>query len=115
MTDEFNNLVDAIPNEAMILDSLLTPAKAALILGISKKLLHELCRQRKLEYVQIGSRRRFTQEQLQAFIDSQTVKSPGIDKKPQKRLPCPSKGGEKRKSVGLSRNDLRKEIRSLCR
>ncbi len=108
MTAEFNNFTGAIPNEAMILDCLLTPAKAARILGISKKLLHELCRQRKLEYVQIGSRRRFTQTQLQAFIDSQTIKSPAIDKKPSKRLDCPRKGGEK--SFGNGAN-LRKEMK----
>ena len=108
MTAEFNNFTGAIPNEAMILDCLLTPAKAARILGISKKLLHELCRQRKLEYVQIGSRRRFTQEQLQAFIDSQTIRQPAIDKKPSKRLDCPRKGGEK--SFGNGAN-LRKEMK----
>ncbi len=84
-------------------------------LGITVKMVHQLCREHKLQYVQINQKeRRFTEEQIQEYVDSQSVGKPVIDKKPCKRLPCPSKGGEKEKSLGCSRNDLREEIRSLC-
>ena len=69
-----------------------------------------------MEFVWVNNKeRRFTEEQIKTYIKFQTVRKPMIDKEPRKRLPSPSKGGEKGKSLGLSRNDLRKEIRSLCR
>ena len=99
-----------------MIDHLLRPQQVAQSLGITVKMVHQLCRERKLRYVQINKKeRRFTEEQIQEYVDSQTVAKPAIDKKPVKRLPCPSKGGEKEKSLGLSRNGLREEIRSLCR
>ena len=98
-----------------MISPLMTPDEAANLLGVSKQMIHQLCREGKLEFIQVNKKeRRFTEEQIQAYIDSQAVKKPVIDKKPRKRLPCPSKGGEREKSVGFSRNDLRKEIRSLC-
>ncbi|MGO9117630.1 MAG: helix-turn-helix domain-containing protein [Desulfomonilaceae bacterium] len=94
---------------------LMKPIQAARVLGVSKPMIDKLCREGKLEYIQINKKeRRFTEDQLNAYIISQTVRKPTIDNKPQKRLPCSSKGGEKEKSVGFSRNDLRKEISSLC-
>jgi excisionase family DNA binding protein len=99
----------------MSISRLLTPDQAASLLQISKQTVHKLCRERKLEYVEVNKKeRRFTEKQIEEYILAQTVKKPGIDNKPRKRLPCPLKGGEKEKSLGCSRNDLRKEIRSLC-
>ncbi len=100
----------------MTLVPLLTPKEAAQMLVTTVKMIHQLCREQKLEYIQINKKeRRFTEQQISAYIDSQTIRKPIIDKKPYKRIPSQPKGGEKGKSVGLSRTDLREEIRSLCR
>lgn len=79
------------------------------MLGISVKMIHQLCRDGKLDYVQINKKeRRFTEEQVQAYIESRTVKKPIIDKCLSKRLPSTSKGGEKSFGNGA---DLRKEMK----
>lgn len=92
-----------------MIDHLLKPQQVAEYLGITVKMVHQLCREHKLPYVKINRKeRRFTEEQVQEYVDSQTVKIPVIDKKPSKRLDCPRKGGEK--SFGNGAN-LRKEMK----
>jgi excisionase family DNA binding protein len=91
--------------------SLLKPNEVAALLSISVKAVHALCRERKLNYIQInGKERRFTEEMVQDFIASRTVEQKRFDKKPAKSLPfSPKKGG---KSSGVSRAQLREEMRS---
>ncbi|MBM4329043.1 MAG: helix-turn-helix domain-containing protein [Deltaproteobacteria bacterium] len=98
---------------------LLTPQQAAEVLAIPLKSLHALCRDGRLAYVRINRRgeRRFTADQLQAFVEGQTVSARNpVDKQPRRALPSPRKGGEKEvvgvEEKGLS--SLRKEIEALC-
>jgi excisionase family DNA binding protein len=87
-------------------------AAVASILGVSTKTVHKLVREGKLGCVQVTSKeRRFTMEQVQEFIErqSQPVR---VDTKPSGPLLSTPKKGGKKKSVGLSRTDLREEIRS---
>jgi excisionase family DNA binding protein len=90
---------------------LLTAEDVAAILGISVKTVHKLVREKKLACVQVTSRdRRFTREQIQEYIQSQST-SVRVDKKPAPAVSShPKKGGTK--SVGCSRTDLREEMRS---
>jgi excisionase family DNA binding protein len=95
-----------------MLTPLLKPDDVASCLGISKKAVDTLCRAGKLSYVRVnGKERRFLEEQVQEYIEAQTVnsKSP-VDKKARKPLPCPPKG---KKSIEGG-TDLGKEIRQLC-
>jgi excisionase family DNA binding protein len=84
------------------------------ILSISTKTVHKLVREKKLACVQVTSReRRFTPEQVQDYIRSQTIEA-RVDKKDPRPVQSPlKKGGAK--SSGLSGTGLSKEIRSLCR
>ncbi len=81
----------------------------AQILRIVPKTVNKLVREGKLGCVQISSReRRFTKEQVQAYIDSRSV-VPKIDKKGALLVKSqPPKGGVK--SIGVSKADLRKEM-----
>jgi excisionase family DNA binding protein len=90
---------------------LLRVTDAASILSISTKTVHKLVREKKLSCVQVTSReRRFTQEQIEEYILSQST-SVRVDKKdPRPVKSHPKKGGAK--SVGCSRTDLREEMRS---
>ncbi len=90
---------------------LLNVKDVAITLGIAPKTVHKLVREGKLACVQVTSRdRRFTIEQVQAYIDAQTVEV-RIDSKNHYRVRShPLKGGEK--SIGVSGTDLRKEMRS---
>jgi hypothetical protein len=92
--------------------TLLGPLDVAAKLNIPVKAVHMFVREGKLACVQVSARvRRFTEEQVQEFIQSQSIPR-RVDKKPRRPLSSPlMKGGDK-KSVGLSRTDLRKEIRS---
>lgn len=98
-----------------MLPQLYTPEETAEALRISVKGLHALCRQGKIDYVQRdGKARAFTEEQIRAYIESQTVSKPSVDRRPAKPLPCPQKKGGT-KSVEDVGTSLRKEIRDLCR
>jgi excisionase family DNA binding protein len=84
----------------------------AQILGISVKTVHKLVREKKLACVQVTSRdRRFTDEQVREYIRSQSTELRVDKKDPRPVQSRPKKGGD-RKSVGLSRTDLREEMRS---
>lgn len=106
------------------MDSLLTPNKAAEILAIPVKTLHELCRRRLLGYVRINGKgeRRFTTAHLQAYIELQTIlpaepvdKTAGCPVRSTLK-PTPRKGGDDAGSVGVKGSGLlREEIRQLCR
>lgn len=108
MDDNRSVKPDQQPGAAMSL--LMNAEDVAKILGIAKKTVHKLVREGKLGCVQVTEKdRRFTREQVQAYIDSQSVEV-RIDRKVSKALSSPPKGGEK--SVGFSRTDLREEMRS---
>ncbi|MBM3301564.1 MAG: helix-turn-helix domain-containing protein [Deltaproteobacteria bacterium] len=90
---------------------LLTVLVVASILGISPKTVHKLVRERKLACVQVTPRdRRFTFDQIQEFIRSRSTPVRVDKNDPRPVRSAPKKGGAK--SVGLSRTDLRKEMRS---
>jgi hypothetical protein len=94
-----------------ILAPLLEAKDVAKILGIALKTVHKRVRQGKLACVQESPKiRRFTREQIQAYIDSQTLEA-RIDRTKEKTVKSqPPKGGEK--SFGFSRTSLREEMRS---
>ena len=81
------------------------------MLGISPKTVHKLVREGKLPCVQVTTReRRFTPEQVQQYIESQSI-GVHVDKMdPRPVSSRPKKGGAK--SIGVSGTDLRKEMRS---
>jgi excisionase family DNA binding protein len=109
MDDNRSVKADQQPGASMPL--LMNAEDVAKILGIAKKTVHKLVREGKLGCVQVTEKdRRFTPEQVQEYIDSQTV-NVRIDKKSVKPVrSTPPKGGQK--SVGFSRTDLREEMRS---
>ncbi len=90
---------------------LFTAEDVAAILSISLKTVHKLVREGKLPCVQVTTReRRFTPEQVQQYIESQST-GIRVDKKPAPAVSSrPKKGGAK--SIGVSGTDLRKEMRS---
>ena len=90
---------------------LLTPKGVGAILGISVKTVHKLVREKKVACVQVTPReRRFTHEQIQEYIQSQST-SVRVDKRdPGPVSSVPKKGGAK--SSGVTRAELRKELRS---
>ena len=92
---------------ALLLDS----KEVAHILKIAVKTVNKLVRQGKLACVQVTSRdRRFTHEQVQEYIQSQST-NPRVDRRPAPAVTSrPKKGGTK--SIGGSGTDLRKEMRS---
>ena len=91
--------------------SLLAATEVATILGISAKTVHKLVREKKLACVQVTARdRRFTPEQVQDYIRSQST-AVRVDRRAAPAVTSrPKKGGAK--SVGCSRTDLREEMRS---
>lgn len=95
---------------ALLLDS----KEVATILKIAVKTVNKLVRQGKLACVQVTSRdRRFTHEQIQDYIQSQST-NPRVDRRVTPAVTSrPKKGGAK--SSGVSGTGLAKEIRSLCR
>ncbi len=99
------------------MESLLTAQQAAAHLAVSVKLIHALCREGWLSYVQISFRgeRRFLPQQIHAFIEAQTVQAPKlVDKQKPRKLPfLPRKAGEE-ELVGVTGSGLRKKIRDLC-
>ncbi len=109
MTNHETNTEDALANRQ--LRSLLDSHEVAAILKISPKTVHKLVREKKLACVQVTAReRRFTPEQVQDYIRSQSTEV-RVDKKPTTTVSSrPKKGGAK--STGVSGTDLRKEMRS---
>ncbi len=97
------------------METLLTLQEAARTLAVSVKRVHALCRSGKLAYVVVGGRgeRRFLPEQIQAFIEAQTVQAPKpVDTTKPRKLLCPRKGGDSKRSTGNSvRAQLRQEMR----
>jgi excisionase family DNA binding protein len=90
---------------------LLEPKEVASMLMTSLKTVHKLVRDKKLACVQITAReRRFTAEQVQQYIDSQSTEIRVDKKAPRLVSSRPRKGGAK--SIGVSGTDLRKEMRS---
>ncbi|MGO9570505.1 MAG: helix-turn-helix domain-containing protein [Desulfomonilaceae bacterium] len=103
---------DASASKAPV--SLLDAQEVALIIKFSVKTVHKLVREGKLPCVQVTAReRRFTPEQVQQYIESQST-GIRVDKKAAPAVSSrPKKGGEK--SPENFGTDLVKEIRSLCR
>ncbi len=95
---------------------LLDAEEVALHYKISAKSLHKLVREGKHACVQITAReRRFTPEQIEEYIRSQSTEV-RVDKRgPRPVQSPPKKGGVERKLAGEIGTDLVKEIRSLCR
>jgi excisionase family DNA binding protein len=105
-----NRSVETDPQPGAAMPQLMNARDVALALKIAKKTVHKLVREGKLGCVQVTAKdRRFTREQVQAYIDSQSVEV-RIDRKASKALSSPRKGGEK--SFGCSRTSLREEMRS---
>jgi len=99
------------PQPEAVMPQLMDAQDVALILKIAPKTVHKLVRRGKLGCVQVTEKdRRFTREQVQAYIDSQSVTVRFDKKSPRPVRSTPPKGGEK--SVGFSRTDLREEMRS---
>ena len=107
------------PSSVIGLQSLLCPADVAGILGVSSKMVHKLVRDGKLSCVQVtGRERRFTQEQVQEYIRSQST-SVRVDKGHHRRLSSPPRKGGEKKTKGTNTEvskacllkDLREEMR----
>ena len=114
MKDQERTITDFLATTAP--ESLLDAEEVALRYKISAKTLHKLVREGKHACVQITAKdRRFTCEQVQEYIRSQSIEV-RVDKRDPKpvQLP-PKKGGIERKTAGDIEADLVKEIRSLCR
>jgi excisionase family DNA binding protein len=96
-----------------VLPTLLSPEEAANHLGVKTRTVHQLVRERKLACIQISAKdRKFTQAQIQEFIDSRTIPTPKpVDRKSHGKLPSPRKGGGDR-NLGDSAKALREEMRS---
>ena len=94
------------------ISQLLTPTDVAGILGVSVKTVHKLVRDGKLGCVQVtGKERRFTEEQVKAYVQTQSRRPEEvrIDTPRTRRVSSkPKKGGER--SFGVSKADLRKEM-----
>ena len=92
--------------------SLLDAQQVALILGISVKTVQKLAREKKLPCVQVTAReRRFTSEQIQKYIESQST-GIRVDKKAAPTVSSrPKKGGDRAQSVGVGGKDLREEMK----
>ncbi len=97
------------------MENILTTEQAAEYLFVRKSDIHKYVRQGKLDCVQLSFKvRRFTESQLDEFIQRQSTSKPKpIDSSQRVRLPSPPRkkeGGEK--STGDSARAIRKELRS---
>jgi hypothetical protein len=107
------------------MDDLLTPQEVSEKLKISVAKVHELCRHGKLTCVQVNKRvRRFAAKHIEAFVQTQTVgpcqnERVSVARRATNVLPSTAeKRGITEASPGTDEADpqqLRKEIRSLCR
>lgn len=97
---------------------LLTVTEASEFLSIRPRTIHKLVRDGKLGCVQVTPKeRRFTSEQLAAYVEGQTIAPKEIDRKLGNPLPSKTKGGEKRRERVTrvsERVSVREEIRKLC-
>jgi excisionase family DNA binding protein len=88
----------------------LSAKDVAEILGISVKTVNKLVREGKLGCVQVTAKeRRFTEDQIREYIESRSSKVQFDRTIPVRVKSAPPKGGEK--SIGVSKADLRKEMR----
>lgn len=94
------------------IEKLLTVADASEFLQTSRRTVNKLCREGKLQYIQLSPReRRFTAQQLQSFVANRTLVQPKtVDAPAPSLLPCPrnalkSQRGEKRAQI---REEMRK-------
>lgn len=112
MSNQQMTWTDASATKALV--SLLDSQEVALILKISAKTVHKLVREGKLACVRVTARdRRFTHEQVQEYIQSQSTLV-RIDKKGTSPVSSrPKKGGAKSSGV-VSRQALLEEMRK-CR
>lgn len=84
---------------------LLTPQQVADVLGISDRTVHKLCREGKLGYVQVDSKhRRFTSEDIQAYLESVRVHAK-LSRRPQAKN-VPPKLSPQPHSEKVSQNDI---------
>jgi len=96
------------------MQSLLSVDAVARRLGVAPQRIHEFVREGRLACVQISPKlRMFTVEQVQRFIEENTLR---VDNRPQRRLrsepkTSQTKGGVK-PSGGLARAQLKEEMRS---
>jgi excisionase family DNA binding protein len=93
---------------------LLSPQQVAELLGISPRTVHGLCNEGRLGYVMVNKRARaFTPEQVQEYIEAQTVYA-RIARKP-RPVPQPVKKGEPKDQSAevtvVDRASLRREMR----
>jgi excisionase family DNA binding protein len=96
--------------ERVTIPRLLSAKDVAEILGISAKTVNKLAREGKLGCVQVTAKeRRFTEEQVEEFVESRTIERP-VDRKNSKQLDFPRKGGKK--SLGFARTALKQEMQS---
>jgi len=101
-----------------MLTPLLTVEQTAEHLGIKVKTVHQFVREGRLACIQVTAKgRKFTEAQIQEFIESRTTPMPKfLDRKSPDRLPSPPKrGGDYRKSTAVSlseRAKMREEARS---
>jgi excisionase family DNA binding protein len=95
--------------ERIFIQKLLSARDVAEILGISVKTVNKMVREAKLGCVQVTAKeRRFTEDQIQDYIESRTSKVQ-IDRTiPGRVKSAAPKGGEK--SIGVSKADLREEM-----
>ena len=92
--------------------SLLDAQEVALVLRIGVKTVHKLVREKKLACVQVTARdRRFTQEQVQEYIRSQSTPVRVDKRDPRPVSSSPKKGGGRAQCVGVDGKDLREEMR----
>ena len=92
--------------------SLLSPSEVAGLLRVSAKTIHKLVREGRLACVQITDReRRFTDEQVQEYIRSQTIPVRVDKKAPRPVSSLPRKGGVKSSGDSI-KAQLREEMRS---
>jgi excisionase family DNA binding protein len=95
--------------ERILIQKLLSGKDVAEILGISVKTVNKLVREGKLGCVQVTAKeRRFTELQVEGFIESRSSKVQIDRTKPDRVKSAAPKGGEK--SFGVSKADLRKEM-----
>jgi excisionase family DNA binding protein len=107
-------------NKEIGIKRLLSPKDVAEILGISVKTVNKLVREGKLGCVQVTGRdRRFTDEQLQAYVETRTLAVRVDTKRPVSLSSEAKKGGEDRrraKSFEAQVNgSLVQELKALCR
>lgn len=107
-------------NDTIGIKRLLSPKDVAQTLGISVKTVHKLVREGKLGCVQVTGRdRRFTEEQLQAYVEAKTLAVRVDTRRPVSISSVPRKGGEDRrraKSFEAQVNgSLVEEMKALCR